>query len=360
MKTKVNIKKLIISVILIVGIFVAAWIIFDSTFPNMALHSEVASRAPRTHQTFEHSNAALIVGSDGLAAVNRRGDVVWNTNERFSFPFADVRGNYILHGARRGQDAIVYRNRREIYRVEMNESIRLGRVNSNGYSAIVTEAMGFNAMVTVFNRRGDEVYRWFVGDGYIVDVDIARDNRTLAIAKYSYAGTGILSTVTFVDIVRDDVLSIVTRYESLIFSIRFNRDGTLASVSDTEFLRLNRDGRLRHEVNFGGRQLSTFNIDSENTMVFAFVTSRGNTTVEIYNRDGMLRGSYQSQGRLRNITVSGDIILLSRLRTVVRISPNGRTEEVVTVPYDIKSLQIMGGRRHALIVGGNNASIVRL
>jgi len=356
---KIDIKRLAVSIFLIAVIFTAGWVIFDSVFPNTVLRGENLELSAGLHQTFAHDNMALLVGNEGLMVINRRGEVVTNVNERFSFPFASVNGNFILHSGRRSREFVIYRNRREFYRVNANGNIMLGKVNRNGYAAVVTEAMGFNGMVTIYNRRGNPIYQWFVGDGYILDVDISPNNQMFAIAKFSSDGTTVSSSITFVDIARDEVMEVVHRNDSLISALKFNRDGTLLAVSDTELLGFNRDGRLRYYVNFNGRTLSTFNIDSENTVVLAFLAGRGNTAIEIYNRDGRMRGSHLAQGRIRNLTVSGDVILCSRLRTVLRIHPNGRAEELITVPYDIQSLQVLGDRRHVLVVGGTGANVIR-
>jgi len=359
MKVKINLKRTIISIVVIVGIFIAGRIIFDRSFPHLVLQGGNLDLGSAAHQTFGYNNMALLVRNDGLAVINRRGEMSGSINERFSFPFADINDNYILHAGRWSNTAAVYRRLREVYRIGTDENIMLGRVNRNGYSVIATEAMGFNGLVTVYNRRGAPVYRWFVGDGHIVDIDIAPNDNTIAIAKISADGAAISSVISFVDISQDEEVATIRREHSMISSISFNRDGTLVAISDTELLGFNRNGLIRYEVNFNGRNLLTFNKDSENCIVLAFEAGRGNTTLEFFNRDGRPRGSYQTQGRLRNITVSGDVILANRLRTVMKITPNGRSQELITVPHDIVSLQIMDDRRHALVVGGSQANVIR-
>jgi len=364
-KFSINYKRIAVAILIIAGIFVAAWLIFDSIFPRMVLQGENLVLSAGARQTFEHDNMALLVGNDGLTLVNRRSEVVWSANERFSAPFVSVNGEFILYGSRRGQNAVVFRNRREVYRVETAENITLGRVNRNGYAAVVTTAereVGVNGIVVIFDRAGDEIFRWRAGaadNNYIINVDIAPNGREIAIAKLVSDGAAVASTVTIVDIARSEVIEVIRRENSLIGAISYNRSGDLLAVSDTELLGLHRDGRIRFEVPFNGRRLLTFNTDSENAVVLGFYAGRDNVTVEIYSRDGRLRGTYHSQGQIRNLTVSGDVILASRFRTVVRIMPNGRAEQILEIPYDIHSLQVMGDGRHALIIGGANANVIR-
>ena len=218
---KINIKKLIISVLVIVGIFVAGWIIFDTTSPHMVLQGEHLDIGSPANRVFGYENTALLVRNDGLMFVNRRGEEVAAINERFSFPFVSVTGRHILHAGRQGREAAVYRSLRELYRIETDGNIILARVNRNGYSVIVTEAMGFNGLVTVYNRRGEYIYRWWVGDGNIIDADIAPNNNEIAIVTQCDDNGRVSSVVTLVNIVRDEEIAVVRREDSLILSVQY-------------------------------------------------------------------------------------------------------------------------------------------
>jgi len=358
MKISFNFKRIIITVLILAGIFVAGRITFG-LLPTRVISGESLQIGHVTRQTFGFNNMSLLVAGDGLMLVNRRGEVVWQIDERFSTPFVSVNRNHILHGSRRGQDAVVYRNRSEIYRINTDENIIFGVINQNGYAAIVTETPWANGMVTIYNRRGNEIYRLRVGDGHVVDVSLSPNNQILAVAKISAGDFAVYSTITFKDITRNEEIAVVRVDNSMVFAIQHNRDGSSVAVFDTEFIGFSSNGQEQFNVDFGGRTLSTFNLESENCFVFAFQSGRGNTTLEFYNRDGRLRGSYSAQGRIRNITVSGDVVLASRLRTILRITPTGRAEELVTVPHDIVDLQIMGDRRCVLVVGGATSRVVR-
>jgi len=356
---KFNFKRIIISVLILAVIFAAGWVAFDIFLPRQVLSGESLEIGRVTHQTFGHNNMSLLAANDGLFLVNRRGEIVWRVNERFTAPFMSVNGDYILHSGRNEREFVIYRNRRETVRSETGDNIILGVVNRNGYAAIVTETPLANGLVTVYNRSGNEIYRLRVGDGHITDIDISPNNQILAVSKISAGGAAIYSTVTFIDISRNEEISVVRRENSMIVAVQYNRDGSSVALSDTEMIGFSGNGQIRFSVDFDGRTLSTFNFDSENCLVLAFQTGRGNTTLEFYNRDGRLRGSYAAQGRIRNITVSGDVVLASRLRTVLRFTPAGRVEELVTVSHDIVDLQIMGDRRYALVVGGANSRVIR-
>ena len=51
-----------------------------------------------------------------------------------------------------------------------------------GYYAECGEAEGYRGCVTVFNKAGESVYRWYSAEGYIVSADVSDNGKRLAVA----------------------------------------------------------------------------------------------------------------------------------------------------------------------------------
>lgn len=51
-----------------------------------------------------------------------------------------------------------------------------------GYRAECGEAEGYRGAVTVFDKGGEPVYKWYSADGYIINADVSDDGKRLAVA----------------------------------------------------------------------------------------------------------------------------------------------------------------------------------
>lgn len=61
-------------------------------------------------------------------------------------------------------------------------SIAIAAKADRGYYAECGTAEGYLGAVTVFNKLGEPVYRWYSAEGYIVSADVSRSGKRLAVA----------------------------------------------------------------------------------------------------------------------------------------------------------------------------------
>ena len=310
------------------------------------------------YQTAPYNNEILLLGGDGIRAVSTSGNTSWTISERSNNPYMHIAGSYILLADLNGKTLSVYRGSAHLYTIKTGNTIKTAKVSSDGSSAVLTEEIGFKGLVTVYGSNGGEIYKWYSGEGYILD--IALSAKVLAVSQMLSNNDAASSSIFIIDIESGHTPASLTRDDEIISALKFSNGGRLIAVSTKEMLGIEKDGTVKFTISFGGRSLSTFNIDNDNNMVVALTGAQNNIRLEMYNRDGRKRGECQINNDVRNISVSGDYILVNELRDVLKISPSGRRTEIHTANHDIKSLTLWKNHNYVWIMGSSQANIIKL
>lgn len=356
---KINRKRLLIVIAVLAVASAVAFRLFLNarSGSGQAAQVHIAAEQGTTYQQLPYQEDILLVGSEGIKAYNAAGEEKWNISKAMANPFADIGGKYILLSDLSGKSYALYSGSKLLYEAELQTALISAKVNSNGYSILISEETGYNGVVTVFDLKGEEVFKWYSGEGYVVDADLSDDNRYLAVAQLMTDRDKLYSRFLVFDIRTNETVASAEREDSMMVKVQYN-DGNWNVVSDTELLGYSKNGKERFAVNFGGREVSDFNIDNPNNMVIAMINSQNNTVLEMYDKNGKLRGSYEASGELKNLSVSGEVIVCSQLRELFYIDPAGQVRSRQSVSHDIKSIRLFGDRRHALVMGGSTANIV--
>ena len=72
------------------------------------------------------------------------------------------------------------------------------KVNKNGYVAVMSENNIYKAVVTVFNNKGDKLFKTYVSDSYGMSASISNDNKYLVIGSVNYSKTIANSNIKIV------------------------------------------------------------------------------------------------------------------------------------------------------------------
>ena len=243
----------------------------------------------------------------------------------------------------------------------IGSGLSAAELNKNGYAVAVVDESGYKGSVVVYNKRGEEVFKWNSGEGYIIDAAISENNRYVAVSQMMSDSETVYSRIIVLSVDDGSVISTSTRNDSLVSDIRFYGNSSVIGVSDSDVSCYTRDGELRYEISFAGKKPTLYNIDDSDGM-FAVLCqdSRGNSNIEIYSSSGKFLGSYTSASEIKDMIISGGKIIASTSRTVVEINRRGKLKNSVDSSHDIKTIGLYGNNRNVLIIGGNKADIISI
>ncbi len=354
-------KKRLIIVILIFAALVAG-VLTNAALKNYLLETEVSQLKFQTgmeYDTIAYGKDILLVNHEGILALNRSGHELWNIVCASTSPTVSVSGKYIMLADMNGKDVHVYKEDKLITQIKTEKEILSAKMNKNGYVAVATADLGYKGMVTVYDKSGNEIFKWHSGAGYIGGMDISPKNQ-IALAQIMTDRDKVYSKIIRLNIKKDGETENIAEIDGIIMEVSFRENGSFTAVSNEGVYGFKKNGKAVYSTSFGGRVMESYNIENEHNMVFAFDNGRNGTMLESYSQKGELRGSYDAEDEIRNFDVSGECIAIGTAYRLLRITPTGKLKGEWQISHDVRRIKVFGSRDRVIVIGGDSADLMKI
>ncbi|MEG1442415.1 MAG: DUF5711 family protein, partial [Oscillospiraceae bacterium] len=221
--------------------------------------SESSLESGGAYSQYTYGDDVLLLSNKGLTAIDRSGKKKWKVEAQLTSPLIDIDEKYILIADLDGNNyTATYKDGKIQHEFKVQNDIISAKVNKSGNTAIATEEAGYKGMVSVFNNRGDNIYTWHSGEGYIVDVDISDNSRYLAVSQMMSDGDEVYSRIQFIDIFRGEIVSTAFCESALVANITFDKNDDVVAVSDKNVVGYTKKGKQRFDINLAGKKTTNF------------------------------------------------------------------------------------------------------
>lgn len=312
-----------------------------------------------SHQRFENSgNNILALGKEGIDCISQAGEQLWSITKQLSSPVMQSEKDHILLFDRGGKDAAVYRGGERLWEITAQQPIITAKINQRGYTAIATYDVGYKGRIEIYNTHGELVYKWQLGDSYVVDIDVSPDCRYFAAVTVSSGQQQLASKLSVVNIDAERVEGEVEYPETLLITIKYQAGGNLVALGEDELIGISAGGQQKWAVEFEGRELQKFKLPYDSSCVLSFAGSRNNSIIQIYNRNGHKTGEYISEGEVKVVDVSGNSVAAAEDRSISVLNLKGRVSSKIQTQREIRSALLTQNGRVA-VVYGNTVEIIK-
>lgn len=229
------------------------------------------------------------------------------------------------------------------------------KVNKNGYVAVMSENNIYKAVVTVFNNKGDKLFKTYVSDSYGMSASISNDNKYLVIGSVNYSKTIANSNIKIVSMEKaktDPDGAIINEYNigKLLIDIKIKDGGEVIGQfsnsitrfgildkkeeeiykleSNVEFVDINNNNnialiekKVENEnnskfylkiINAYGKQVSIYDLDDKLPKEILCrndtIGINMNNGINIYTENGWLKKKYKSSTEIRDFNLSDSIL----------------------------------------------------
>ena len=289
---------------------------------NQHIIYQIEGSTERSYYIYE--NNLLVVDNKGICAVNKSGAETWRVEFISKSPQVKISGKYILIYDYPGTSFAVISRGQVVYKNEKTESeIILGSINSAGFASIVTESMGYKNKLTVYDPLGAEYYYWNTSSGYIVAARTTTNGKKIAIASIFYENTKQMSGITIIN-ASDESIEQEATYENTVFAdIAYLNDKSLLVISDVGTYRLDENLSEIYKIDYNGKILQHYDYNKNGKLALAFSNSKNTSTVEIYNKRGVLSGALQSSFEARGVVLSQGLVAVCGARDIAIYNEKG-------------------------------------
>ena len=305
-------------------------------------------------------NFILVCGKDGIAAVNKNGEIAWKYAAQVNEPLMSAAGNYILYSDLSGNKTELISDGKCIASFSPYEVIT-AKVNSGGYSALAAKQRGYKSQVIVFDPKGEQVFAWHSTKYYVIDALVAPDNKSLFVSALEFdESAGFLSRLLYLTFSSDSPSVLPSGDDNLIAVLVSTKQSVLA-IGNNALYSYNKSGKSNFSIDYAGRTLQEFAVSDDIIALGLTKTSTegsiGGSVVETYSESGSKKGSYNTGYEIKFLDVDGRKVLVNSAEGAYILSDGGRLTGTLYFDNEVRDGLIFSGGKKLMLVNGSKVNV---
>ena len=304
-----------------------------------------------------------IVAGGNYTVVDHGANIITEGNYMLSDPIMHAKGKYCVAGDFKGKVVRLYKEGEVVCEIDCDGRVISVVTNANGFFAVATEETGYNAVINVYNKSGEAIYRYRISKNTFIDMDISANNRKIIVieANVDLATPG--SNVVLADFNRVDAQREFFVESNLYVGVHFNKNGSFVCLGTqgADFYRS--DCGKMGTVSFDGRSIHHADISTDDAICFAFDGAEGapvgSSVLEIYDKNATLRGSVAFEDKIEHISVNGTHIGVAHGEVLDVVKPNGKIKKSFETQSPVKFAIPFKNGNSVLVFAGGNTTIMR-
>lgn len=303
-----------------------------------------------------------VVSGGNFAVIDAKGDVKTTENFILSDPILHSKGNYCVVADYNSNTARLYEKGNMVTQIDTTEKIIAVTTNQNGFFAVATEEVGYNAVINVYRKNGTAIYRYRITENTFIDMDISSNNRKLIVTEADMSTGQIGSRVVVVELnVENEQMDFYIPSE-LYINVHFNKNSSFVLLGSENVDLYRADTKKISSIPYKGRTLVCADITTDDMICLAFKNTGegvGSYTVEIYDKNGKLRGERSFDEEITNLCVTGSCVAVSHGDVVDILKSDGKIKKTFTTTSPVKFATAFSGGNAAVVFSGGNTTIMK-
>lgn len=279
LKKKIR-RKRIITTLIVVAVIAVGFATKDLWMPQTAEFFEdkketiINDGTPEVGNGFpiklSQSGYNYITSLDGMPTVisdthitmfNSKGGIYKKIQHLFANPVYYPLGDKLFVYDLEGSNFALYNKKGEIYNKKTDSEIVVAACGKNGKSAIVTQTDKASSLLTVYDEKGDAIFKWS-GGHRIVNVSFNKDETGCIISTFTASGGKIVSRLYGFEFNKTEEVFKTADLECLVLKSGYCENGDMWIVGDSIFYRVAPDGSVLYSYTYD-RELSHCEINDK-------------------------------------------------------------------------------------------------
>lgn len=256
-----------------------------------------------------NSDVALILNDTYLEVYNDNGKLINAFSHGMFNPSLKTSEARFLVFDRNRYSIKIYNYSTELLDKTFDKNVTCADIGRNGTYAVATTSDSYNNAVYVFNKDNELIYSWNSANGYITDIAVANDGKSVAVCLVDAKGGSYVSSVY------------VLRYDSALPYYKVEYDTlltTLSSVNQTYFLATGIDFAAviewegsKREIDFSGviRHFDV-NFSGFSALVCGREDNEQSNSIIIIGEDGSVLSSFDFNSPVTDFCINTDYAML--------------------------------------------------
>ncbi|MBQ3114648.1 MAG: hypothetical protein IJC06_00775 [Clostridia bacterium] len=340
-------KKTTVIVLIAVAVLIVALILAFGG--GKGVTDEIYEIIPGQQNNYFSSDGKLVVvNQEGITQVDLSGTQT-KIEEPFANPVYRQNKNYKLLYDQRGANVTVFRGNKKEYTIETDLPIITAKTNAVGYTAVATLETGYKGKLVVYDNSGLDVYKWQMGNSYIVDMDISSDCKRLAVASVVTTGKLTGCRLVMINLDKAEIIMDNTIENTLPMSVNFTKNNIAITVTDNGVYAVDRVGKNKWNYRYDDKILESYKLCENGATVMKFAGASNNNIIEMYDNHGKKCGEYVSNNEIIAMDANEKTVAVTDGHYVTFANWKGENKGFVKLENDV---------RQVVLIDNNNACAV--
>lgn len=238
-------------------------------------------------------------------------------------------------------------------------------VNKNGYAAITYYQTGYKSVIKVLKNNGEELFTNFLAASYAIDVDIANNNKVLAVAEIDTEGIKVVSKIEIVEIDSANKTKINKLYEcddEVILDVEYTKNGELFVLKDSAILKIDQEKVISNILEYDYSTVAYATVENGENAIVVRKKSSGifgsESVLEIIN--GENKKDYELYSTPQGIFVQGKTVALNMGNEAIFTNTNGKLIKRYNLGGQLKEIILYDNGNMAALVFKNKIELIKI
>ena len=362
--------RIIVSVLVLVIIFAATIILlpgdeFISANSLLRNVGRVFGSGPSVSESFEFEasmgnvfsqiNGMLVVGSpSGAACYDGEGNTIVSTDHIMSSPAISSGTKKAAVWDIGGTKLKIIESTGGVRDMTAQGALIPVSLNKNDWMAVASEETGYKGLVTVFDKSLSPKFKWYSGEGYLIDAAISPDSKSMTAVTLTEQGSRIVTFGFDSETERGSYIA----ENRLVFDIEYLADNKICALSETGMTILNSELKPEAEYRYEGEYLKDYSLDGDGFALLVLGKHKAGETGRLItvSADGRELGSIDVDGELLSISAAGKYLVAVYSDKTVVYTPTFKIYGELADTTGIKNA-VMCRNGKAIIISGYGAAV---
>lgn len=243
-----------------------------------------------------------------LTFYSSKGTNIRTVNHSYAEPAMDCAGDLALIYDIGGTQFSVETTTGTQFSKIMDQNILLGKVSSNGTVAIVTNDSRYQCRLTVFNKTGEEIYKWYSAEGIVTDLMMDTTGSKAAVCTMNTKNGFCVSVVYGLDFSKTDETFRTEIPNSMAVGISY-MGNRIQVICDDMLVVLDIHGNQKTSYTYPGT-VKQYNLSSNKYTILLFGEDvKSSSEIVVLDANGEVVSDLIVDDTIRQITTDGTHIV---------------------------------------------------
>lgn len=259
---KVNKKKIIVIIVMFIAITSIVGLIsiynFNEDFRMLwdytVLRKEVESEDVKSislqkenlKYPYSYDKKTVVLEKNVLKIYSQEGNEETTLDVNITTPVFSDNNRFLAIAEKDGNKVYLLNDRNIAWQKDLEGTISRTYVNKNGYVCIATTGVGYKTVIVLCSPSGEELFKTYLPTTYCVDIEMSNDNKYIAIAEVSSAGTMMETAIKIISVENAKVKpkdAFIATYNlnsnKMILNLKYLDNGKLVALYEDSVLYAN-------------------------------------------------------------------------------------------------------------------------